>query len=232
MLELIMRSGYDYSWFVLNKRIIDKEFVLSGSEQNPELTRKDIPGYLLSRLTNSTPLPTEAFIDHGPDFVTADGALPELVAGMNRLTGSDLINVDDLHAQISLRDEQVDNPNSTDPQIIGIRNSLAYIGDALVRTTPLASNPRPRSGSPIAIRMNILTRKTLGGLQTDLSGPRPRRHRQSHHRALRRGRGRGLRWRRCPRLPRAGRHLSRRLPVLRQANRPCRRPGKRVIRVC
>ncbi|WP_410873177.1 FAD-binding dehydrogenase [Nocardia sp. A7] len=168
-LELIMRSGYDYSWFVLNKRIIDKEFVLSGSEQNPELTRKDIPGYLLSRLTNSTPPPIKAFIDHGPDFVTAN-ALPELVAGMNRLTGSDLINFDDLHTQISLRDQQVDNPNSTDAQIIGIRNSLAYIGDALVRTTSLHRILDPAAGPLIAIRMNILTRKTLGGLQTDLSG--------------------------------------------------------------
>lgn len=101
--------------------------------------------------------------------MTAD-ALPELVAGMNRLTGSDLINIDDLHAQISLRDEQVDNPNSTDPQIIGIRNSLAYIGDALVRTTPLHRILDPAAGPLIAIRMNILTRKTLGGLQTDLSG--------------------------------------------------------------
>ncbi|WP_245380456.1 FAD-binding dehydrogenase [Kibdelosporangium banguiense] len=168
-LELIGRSGYDYSWFVLNKKIIDKEFVLSGSEQNPELTRKDILGYLASRLFNSTPPPVKAFMDNGEDFVIAN-SLPGLVAGMNRLTGTNLINLDDLRRQITLRDQQVDNPFTKDTQIMGIRNSLAYSGDSLARTTPLHKILDPSAGPLIAIRMNILTRKTLGGLQTDLSG--------------------------------------------------------------
>ncbi|WP_185011020.1 FAD-binding dehydrogenase [Crossiella cryophila] len=168
-LELIKRSGHDYSWFVLNKRIIDKEFVLSGSEQNPELTAKNLIAYLASRLLNSTPPPVKAFMDKGEDFVIAN-ALPELVAGMNRLTGSNLINLDFLRRQITLRDGQVDNPFTKDSQIMGIRNSLAYSGDSLARTAPLHKILDPAAGPLIAIRMNILTRKTLGGLQTDLSG--------------------------------------------------------------
>lgn len=168
-LELIGRSGHDYSWFVLNKRIIDKEFVLSGSEQNPELTRKDLIGYLAMRLLTSTPPPVKAFMDRGADFVIAD-SLPDLVAGMNRLTGTNLVELDELRKQIVMRDQQVDNPFTKDGQIMGIRNSLAYSGDSLARTASLHKILDPAAGPLIAIRMNILTRKTLGGLQTDLSG--------------------------------------------------------------
>jgi predicted oxidoreductase len=168
-LELIKRSGHDYSWFVLNKKIIDKEFVLSGSEQNPELTRKDLVAYLASRVFNSTPPPVKAFMDKGEDFVIAN-SLPDLVAGMNRIAGGNLVNLDALRRQITLRDQQVDNPFTKDSQIMGIRNSLAYSGDSLARTAPLHKILDPAAGPLIAIRMNILTRKTLGGLQTDLSG--------------------------------------------------------------
>jgi predicted oxidoreductase len=168
-LELIQRSGHPHSWFVLNKRIIDKEFVLSGSEQNPELTRKDLIAYLASRLLNSTPPPVKAFMDRGEDFVVAN-SLPDLVAGMNRIAGGNLVNVDALRRQITLRDQQVDNPFTKDTQIMGVRNSLAYSGDQLARTAPLHKILDPAAGPLIAIRMNILTRKTLGGLQTDLSG--------------------------------------------------------------
>jgi len=168
-LELIMKSGHDYSWFVLNKKIIDKEFVLSGSEQNPELTRKDLLGYLASRLLNDTPPPVKAFMDKGEDFVIA-GDLPALVAGMNELAGNNLLDLETVRRQIVVRDQQVDNPFTKDLQIMGIRNSLDYVGDSLARTAPLHKILAPSAGPLIAIRMNILTRKTLGGLQTDLSG--------------------------------------------------------------
>ena len=168
-LKLIKDTGYDYSWFVLNQKIIDKEFILSGSEQNPELTRKDLAGYLASRALNSTPPPVKAFQDRGEDFVTAR-TVPELVAGMNRLAGTNLLDAADLERQLVQRDRQVDNNYTKDDQIMGIRNSLAYVGDSLVRTTPLHKILDEDAGPLIAIRMNILTRKTLGGLQTDLSG--------------------------------------------------------------
>ncbi|MFC8045421.1 FAD-binding dehydrogenase [Nocardia sp. NPDC057353] len=168
-LELIAATGHDYSWFVLNKRIVDKEFVLSGSEQNPELTAKDLIGYLAMRAFNDTPPPVRAFLDRGADFVVAD-TLPELVAGMNRLAGTDLVALDRLHAQIGARDDEIDNPASTDPGIVALRRSRAYIGDSLARTTEPHRLLDPAAGPLIAIRMNILTRKTLGGLQTDLAG--------------------------------------------------------------
>lgn len=168
-LELIGRSGYDYSWFVLNKKIIDKEFVLSGSEQNPEITRKDLAAYIAMRIFTSTPPPVKAFMDKGVDFVIKNN-LPDLVAGMNALTGQNLINLDDLRRQITIRDQQVDNPFTKDVQVMGIRNSLAYSGDSLARTAGLHKLLDSGSGPLIAIRMNILTRKTLGGLQTDLRG--------------------------------------------------------------
>ncbi|MFC9897108.1 FAD-binding dehydrogenase [Nocardia sp. NPDC127579] len=168
-LELIMRTGYDYSWFVLNKRIAEKEFVLSGSEQNPELTGKDLAGYLAMQALTDVPPPVQAFLDRGEDFVIADD-LPRLVAGMNRLAGRDLIAVDRLRDQIMLRDTEIQNPASTDPGVLAVRRSRAYIGDSLVRTTEPHPILAPEAGPLIAIRMNIVTRKTLGGLQTDLSG--------------------------------------------------------------
>ncbi|MFI6096053.1 FAD-binding dehydrogenase [Lentzea sp. NPDC051213] len=168
-LELIGKSGYDYSWFVLNKKIIDKEFVLSGSEQNPEITRKDLAAYIAMRLFNSTPPPVKAFMDKGVDFVIKNN-LPDLVAGMNQLTGQNLINLDELRRQITIRDQQTENPFTKDMQVMGIRNSLAYSGDSLARTAGLHKLLDSGSGPLIAIRMNILTRKTLGGLQTDLAG--------------------------------------------------------------
>lgn len=168
-LELIQQSGHEYTWFVLNKRIIDKEFVLSGSEQNPELTAKNLIAYLTTRNVNGTPRPVKAFMDEGGDFVVAND-LETLVAGMNRLTGDDLIGLDHLRDQIVARDQQVANGFTKDEQVMGIRNSLHYAGDLLVRTAPIHRILDPAAGPLIAIRMNILTRKTLGGLQTDLEG--------------------------------------------------------------
>lgn len=168
-LELIQRSGFDHSWFVLNKRIIEKEFVLSGSEQNPELTAKNLVAYLANRVIDDVPKPVQAFLDRGVDFVQAR-TVAELARKMNGLVGERLIDAADLERQIVARDREAANPRSTDPQILGIKRSLAYTGDNLVRTTPLGPILDPAAGPLIAIRMNILTRKTLGGLQTDLSG--------------------------------------------------------------
>ncbi|MEU6218807.1 FAD-binding dehydrogenase [Streptomyces sp. NPDC047022] len=166
-LKSITGSGYDYSWFVTTQKIIAKEFALSGSEQNPDLTNKDILK-LLSRIWQ-TPEPIERFKNKGADFVVAS-TLPELVAGMNKLTGDGLIDLAALQRQIEARDREIDNPYSKDAQVMGIRNALAYPGDALSRTAPIHRILDPGAGPLIAVRLNILTRKTLGGLQTDLSG--------------------------------------------------------------
>ncbi|WP_374198370.1 FAD-binding dehydrogenase [Streptomyces sp. ISL-12] len=168
-LKMIKDTGYDYSWFVLNLRIIKKEFTLSGSEQNPELTDKNLVAYLANRLLDQTPAPVQKFLDKGEDFVVAD-TLEKLVAGMNELTGENLVDAAELGRQITARDREVDNRFGKDVQIMGIRNSMAYVGDDLSRTVDLHKILDPAAGPLIAVRLNLLSRKTLGGLQTDLSG--------------------------------------------------------------
>jgi len=162
-------TGYDYSWFVLTQRIIKREFALSGSEQNPDLTNKDI-GLLLQRvISKSGPAPVEAFKQHGADFVVANN-IGDLVRGMNAVTDEALLDPARLERQIAARDEAMASAPTQDPQIHAIRAARHYIGDRLIRVAPSHRLLDPTARPLIAVRLHILTRKTLGGLQTDLSG--------------------------------------------------------------
>ncbi|MEO6997096.1 MAG: FAD-binding dehydrogenase, partial [Terracoccus sp.] len=163
----IMRSGHDYSWFVLTQRIIEKEFALSGSEQNPDLTGKNV-GQVLGRLKQGAPGPVEAFKQHGADFVVATG-VSELVRKMNILTGDDLVDEDALRRTIVARDNEIANDFTKDAQVTAIRGARNYRGDKLIRVAAPHRLLDPKAGPLIAVRLNILTRKTLGGLETDLS---------------------------------------------------------------
>ena len=165
-LGAIMRTGYDYSWFVLTQKVIEKEFALSGSEQNPDLTGKDIK-QVLGRVRPGAPGPVEAFKQHGEDFVVAS-SIPELVAGMNRVSGDDLITVESLTKTITERDRELDNSFTKDIQLTYVRGHRSYRGDKLIRTASPHKFADPKNGPLIAVRLNILTRKTLGGLHTDL----------------------------------------------------------------
>ncbi|MFC0239088.1 FAD-binding dehydrogenase [Rhodopseudomonas telluris] len=168
-LHAIMATGYDYSWFVLTQAIIKKEFALSGSEQNPDLTGKS---WLMTarRATNKgAPAPVEAFKQNGADFVVRDN-LPDLVAAMNALSGDNLLRLDDLRSQIEARDREIDNAFVKDAQVMNIHNARRYIGDRLIRTAKPHKILDPAYGPLIAVRLNILTRKTLGGFETDLDG--------------------------------------------------------------
>jgi predicted oxidoreductase len=167
-LRHLRTTGHDHSWFVLTQKIIEKEFALSGSEQNPDLTGKDIP-LLLSRIRPGAPGPVEAFKEHGADFVVA-GTLAELVAGMNRLTGEELVDLAEVQRLVETRDREKDNPFTKDLQIAALRSARAYRGDRLIRVAKPHKMLDPANGPLIAVRLNILTRKTLGGLETDLSG--------------------------------------------------------------
>ncbi|SDO66367.1 hypothetical protein SAMN04487788_0501 [Microbacterium testaceum StLB037] len=160
---------HDYSWFVLDQTIIKKEFALSGSEQNPDITNRDLALLLRTRLGRAAPGPVEDFKREGADFVVAD-TLTELVRGMNALTGDDLLDEDAIRRQIEARDREVVNPYSKDAQTIGIQNSRRFRGDRLFRTVPAHAILDPRHGPLIAVRLWIVTRKTLGGIQTDLDG--------------------------------------------------------------
>ncbi|MEU3400003.1 FAD-binding dehydrogenase [Streptomyces filamentosus] len=166
-LEHIMRTGHDHTWFVLDQRIIGKEFALSGSEQNPDLTGKSVRG-VLGRARADVPGPVRAFMDKGADFVVEDD-LSALVRGMNRITGQDLVDEAALRRELTARDREVANPFTKDLQITAIRGARGYLGDRLIRTVAPHRILDPEAGPLIAVRLNILTRKSLGGLRTDLS---------------------------------------------------------------
>jgi predicted oxidoreductase len=161
-------AEHDHSWFVLTQKIIRKEFALSGSEQNPDITAKDRRAFVKQRiLGRGAPAPVEAFKQHGADFVVAE-TLDELVAGMNELTDKPLLDAAVLRAQIEERDRQVANPFSKDSQIQGIHNSRRYRGDRIGRTVAPHRLLDPAAGPLIGVKLHILTRKSLGGIQTDL----------------------------------------------------------------
>jgi uncharacterized protein len=166
-LHYIMSTGYDYSWFVLTQSIIKKEFALSGSEQNPDLTGKS---WLMTarRATNKgAPAPVEAFKRKGADFIVRDN-LDDLVGAMNALAGDNLLKLDHLRAQIEARDREIANAYVKDAQVMNIHNARRYIGDRLIRTARPHRILDPAHGPLIAVKLNILTRKTLGGFETDL----------------------------------------------------------------
>ncbi|GGU84199.1 FAD-binding dehydrogenase [Streptomyces gougerotii] len=166
-LEHIMRTGHEHTWFVLNQRIIGKEFTLSGSEQNPDLTGRSVRG-VLQRARADVPAPVKAFMDQGADFVV-ERELPALVRGMNALTDEPLIDGAALHRTLTARDREITNPFTKDSQITAIRGARAYLGDRLIRAAAPHAILDPAAGPLVAVRLNILTRKSLGGLQTDLS---------------------------------------------------------------
>ena len=166
-LEHIMRTGHDYSWFVTNQSIVRKEFSLSGSEQNPDLTGKDWRLVAKRAIGKTATPPVEAFKTHGVDFLVKHN-LADLVAAMNGLAGSDLLNPQAIARQIEARDREIANPFCKDAQIMGIHNARKYLGDRIVRTAAPHRILDPAHGPLIAVRLNILTRKTLGGFETDL----------------------------------------------------------------
>lgn len=167
-LQEILKTGHEYSWFVLTQKVIKKEFALSGSEQNPDMTDGGWREVLFQRvLTGSkATAPVEAFKEHGEDFIVAN-TLTELVGGMNQMGGG-LIDEAHLRAQIEARDSQVDNPFTKDAQMAAILAARNYRGDKLIRTAKPHKFLDPANGPLIAVKLHVLTRKTLGGLQTNL----------------------------------------------------------------
>jgi predicted oxidoreductase len=168
-LEHIMRTGYDHTWFILTQKIIEKEFALSGSEQNPDLTSRSVREVLRRRVGGGAPAPVEAFKRHGADFVVED-SLPRLVERMNALTDRPLLDPAEVARQVEARDREIGNRYTKDLQITAIRGARGYLADRLVRVAAPHRLLDPKAGPLIAVKLHILTRKTLGGLETDLSG--------------------------------------------------------------
>ncbi|HKS21082.1 MAG TPA: FAD-binding dehydrogenase [Bradyrhizobium sp.] len=166
-LHYIMSTGHDYSWFILTQSIIKKEFALSGSEQNPDLTGKSWRMTIKRATNKGAPAPVEAFKQNGADFIVRDN-LEDLVGAMNALTGDNLLKPDHIRAQIEARDREIANPYVKDAQVMNLHNARRYIGDKLIRTAKPHRILDPAHGPLIAVKLNILTRKTLGGFETDL----------------------------------------------------------------
>ncbi|WP_416259141.1 FAD-binding dehydrogenase [Gordonia jacobaea] len=163
----ILATGHDYSWFILTQSIVEKEFALSGSEQNPDITDKDLKFAAKSRFAKGAPGPVEAFLKNGSDFVVADN-LAELVAGMNEITRGPKLDLQHVERVISARDNEIDNKFSKDAQLMAITNARQFLGDKIVRVAKPHKILDPEHGPLIGVRLNILTRKTLGGLETNL----------------------------------------------------------------
>ncbi|GCD46983.1 FAD-binding dehydrogenase [Streptomyces paromomycinus] len=166
-LEHIMRTGHAHTWFVLTQKIIEKEFTLSGSEQNPDLTGRSVRE-VLRRPLPGAPGPVQAFMDRGADFIV-ERSLGDLVRRMNRLTEKPLLDEAALRREIVARDREIANSFTKDLQVTAMRGARKYLGDRLIRTASPHRLLDPKAGPLIAVRLNILTRKTLGGLETDLS---------------------------------------------------------------
>jgi predicted oxidoreductase len=165
-LRQILANGYGHSWFVCNRTIALKEFALSGSEQNPDLTDKDIR-LLASRLNPGSDSPLRVFLDRGVDFLQAATAA-ELAAKMNSLAGAPLIDPGRLDSLIRDRDLQVASRLGKDPQLAAVRAARRFATDKLMRVAPPHRLTDPKHGPLLAVRLSVLTRKSLGGLRTDL----------------------------------------------------------------
>ncbi|MEO6818547.1 MAG: FAD-binding dehydrogenase [Ginsengibacter sp.] len=168
-LKHIMETGYDYSWLILNQKIIKKEFALSGSEQNPDLTNRDYGQVLGRAFGKKAPAPVEAFKEHGEDFIVKNN-LEDLVKGMNDLSNTVVLDFNKIETEITARDNQLNNKFCKDSQVIAIRGARKYVGDKLIRTAALHKILDPSAGPLIAVKLHILTRKSLGGLETNLEG--------------------------------------------------------------
>ncbi|MCT1477114.1 FAD-binding dehydrogenase [Microbacterium sp. p3-SID336] len=162
-------TGHDHSWFVTSRQIVEKEFALSGSEQNPDLTGKDVALLLRSRLAKGPTGPVQSFLDEGRDFIV-ENDMETLLEEMKRHDGGDALDIDTVRREIVARDREIDNDFTKDAQIGMLRSMRGYRGDKLIRTAAPHRLQDPAAGPLIAVKLHVLTRKSLGGINTDLDG--------------------------------------------------------------
>lgn len=165
----LRRTGHDHSWFITSRQIVEKEFALSGSEQNPDLTGKDLSLLLKSRLAKGPTGPVQSFLDEGADFIV-ENDLDSLLEQMRRHSGGELLDIDHVRREVVARDLEIENDFTKDAQIGMLRSMRAYRGDKLIRTASPHRLQDPAAGPMIAVKLHVLTRKSLGGINTDLDG--------------------------------------------------------------
>jgi predicted oxidoreductase len=167
-LQHITTNRFPHTWFLLNRAIIKREFALSGSEQNPDLTGRSIR-LTLRRIGKEVQPPVKAFMDRGTDFIVR-ATLRQLVDGMNALdAGAPRVAYDTVERVVRDRDLQVANEVGKDPQLAIVRGARKLLSERLVRVAKPAPILDAADGPLIAVRLSVLTRKSLGGLETDLS---------------------------------------------------------------
>ena len=169
LVEQIVRQEKAYSWQILNYAIAKKELAVSGSEFNDAIRDKQ-PIRFVQRILRGSPGLVDTLIDTCPDFVAAD-SLEALAAKMNALTGTGDVDLMTLREAVTRYDRQIERGPTfhNDEQLRRIAHLRRYRGDRL-RTCKFQAIRDPKAGPLIAIRAFILSRKTLGGLQTDLDG--------------------------------------------------------------
>jgi predicted oxidoreductase len=168
-LEYLRKTGHDHSWFVTSLKIIEKEFALSGSEQNPDLTGKDIKLLMKSRLAKGPTGPVKAFLDQGEDFIV-EPDLDRLLERMAAHPGGETLDIESVRNEVVARDRELKNDFTKDAQVGMLRQMRAYRGDKLIRTAAPHELQDPAAGPMVAVKLHVLTRKSLGGIQTDLDG--------------------------------------------------------------
>lgn len=171
-LKYICSTGYDYSWFIADQSIVAREFALSGSEQNPDVTNKSVWQTLMQRVFSSKgTVPVQNFVKHGEDFVVRDN-LEDLVAGMNELAakaGGPALDYAQVKQVVEARDGQFVNAYSKDAQAMLMHGARTYWPDRRSRVAPPHRLlDTARHGPLMAVRLHLLTRKTLGGIETNL----------------------------------------------------------------
>jgi hypothetical protein len=167
LVDRICREQKKYSWQVMNRKIANKEFAVSGAEFNPAVRDKKMLAFIL-RLLQGNGEQVQEFIDHCPDFVTGE-TVAELADKMNALAGTQDVDPRLLEREIADYDENIERGTKlqNDDQLRRIAHVRQYLGDRL-RTCNMARILDPDAMPLIAIRTQILTRKSLGGIQVDL----------------------------------------------------------------
>jgi predicted oxidoreductase len=166
-LERMCEDPRAYYWLICNWKIARRELDVSGSEHNPAIREQRLIRFLLSVLLGKPSL-VRYFVDRCPDFVTAQ-TLTELGARMASVTGDGALDASLMESEVRRYDAVIarGKPLFNDDQLRRIAQLRNWRGDRL-RTARFQRIDDPKAGPLIAIRMTVLARKSLGGIQTDL----------------------------------------------------------------
>ena len=162
-------AEHPYTWQVLNWKIAAKELAISGAEHNPRIVNKQFVRFLAETLLGSDRF-LKQMVGESPEFVVADD-VDELAGKMNALSGGNRIDSAYLKSLIEDFDRHMEDTalQDKDPRISRIKNMRQWRGDAL-RTANMQPIGERKAGPLLAIRLHFISRKSLGGLQTDLQG--------------------------------------------------------------